>query len=357
MPNLDCIIVGQGIAGSNLAFELLKRGKSLRIIDASWKSAACLVAAGVINPITGQRLVKSWKSGQAHPYAKKFYAALEGELGCSFYHDRKILQLCKSAEEHQLWQKRLQDPEYAPFIGAHVDCESQSSYKSLNAKFGYHFIERSAWVEPAAIMPAYKRYFLRRGVLEESQFDFARLSLHSDCVSYGDIRAQAAIFCDGAAAVGNPYFSWLPYRCAKGEILQIASDAEIPEHIIHRGNWLMKCADGEFRIGSTWDRENLDEIPTQKARTELLAAAATIIKTSQFEVLRQSAGVRPCTATTRPHLGRHPKFPRVLSFNGFGSKGFALTPFFAAHFADYLYGFGALDPEADLKRHVKKFYR
>ena len=34
MPNLDCIIVGQGIAGSNLAFELLKRGKRLRIIDA-----------------------------------------------------------------------------------------------------------------------------------------------------------------------------------------------------------------------------------------------------------------------------------------------------------------------------------
>ena len=118
MDMLDYIVVGQGIAGSCLGFELLERGYKIRIFDDSWRDAACLVAAGVVNPITGKRLVKSWRSAVAHPYAKKFYRNLERELGAEFFHDRKILQLCRSPEEQNLWLERSSLPEYAEFIGA-----------------------------------------------------------------------------------------------------------------------------------------------------------------------------------------------------------------------------------------------
>ncbi|MBP3525078.1 MAG: FAD-binding oxidoreductase, partial [Opitutales bacterium] len=63
------------------------------------------------------------------------------------------------------------------------------------------------------------------------------------------------------------------------------------------------------------------------------------------------------TATTRPHLGAHPACGALMSFNGFGSKGFALSPYFARHFADWIFGKTALDPEADLSRHIRKFWR
>ena len=69
------------------------------------------------------------------------------------------------------------------------------------------------------------------------------------------------------------------------------------------------------------------------------------------------SGVRPCTATTRPHLGVHPTEPDILSFNGFGSKGFALCPYFSKNFADWIYGKSALDSEADLSRHIRKFWK
>jgi glycine/D-amino acid oxidase-like deaminating enzyme len=120
----------------------------------------------------------------------------------------------------------------------------------------------------------------------------------------------------------------------------------------------MKCAENEFRIGSTWDRENLNDIPTDNAKKELLSAIPSIVMQNEdFEIVRHSAGVRPCTATTRPHLGVHPKFKQLFSFNGFGSKGYALSPYFAREFADYLDGLKPIDSEADLKRHIKKFYR
>ena len=113
-----------------------------------------------------------------------------------------------------------------------------------------------------------------------------------------------------------------------------------------------------FRVGSTWDRENLNSSPTAAAQNELLAIAKNMLPAeSGFKIAAHSAGVRPCTATTRPHLGSHPEDPRLLSFNGFGSKGYALSPYFARHFADHLENASPIDPEADLKRHVKKFFK
>ncbi len=355
MKKIDFIIVGQGIAGSNLAFELLKRNKSVVIFDSSWRDAACLVAAGVINPITGQRLVKSWRSDIAHPYAKMFYRQLEKSLSAKFFHDRKILQLCKSPEEHDLWNKRKSDFAYAGFIGSG---SYKSEFDSLNDNYGHHFIEHSAWVEPSSIMPAYADYFRQRGVLVSEEFNYTELSMSdSEFVKYKNFQASAVIFCEGWQAIRNPYFSWLPYRCAKGEILQVSAENEIPEHIIHRGNWLMKCDTDEFRIGSTWDRENLNSQPTEVAKAELLKAVKNIlISPKDVKVRKHSAGVRPCTATTRPHLGVNPKFKRLYSFNGFGSKGYALSPFFAKEFAEYITSGKPLDSEADLARHVRRFF-
>jgi len=355
MRELDYIVVGQGIAGSCLAFELLSRGKSVAIIDAEWKDAACLAAAGVINPITGQRLVKSWRSGLAHPYAKNFYSRIEKILGAHFYHERKILQLCKSEEECVLWAERKLQDDYREFVGERRD---SGAFPSLNDSRGSWFIEHSAWVEPRAAMSAFKIFFSEKGVLISETFDFSALRAFAGGFEYRGLSAKKIVFCDGWRAVDNPWFSWLPYRPAKGEVLTISSDAELPPHIVHRGNWIMKCGDGLFRIGSTWDRENLNSVPTEAARAELLAAAPNFFKEPHnFKVSEHCAGVRPCTATTRPHLGAHPANPRVLSFNGFGSKGYALCPYFARHFAEYLENGAPLDSEADLKRHVRKFYR
>ena len=51
------IIVGQGVAGTLLAYFLLKAGQNVIAIDNYHKGAASNVAAGIINPITGRRYV------------------------------------------------------------------------------------------------------------------------------------------------------------------------------------------------------------------------------------------------------------------------------------------------------------
>ena len=354
---LDALIIGQGIAGSCLALEFLKRGKKIIVIDEDWKDAACLVAAGVLNPITGKRLVKSWRSEIALPFAKNFYENLQRELGETFYQERKILQMCKSEEEAELWSKRKSESAYADFLSERF---SPQSHTPLNDNFGSFLINFAAWIEAPSAMKALRKYFLERGVLNLERFDYSKILRESDGnFAYGILKTKRIIFCEGWRAIDNPYFNWLPYRPAKGEILSIVSPTDLGEHIIHREKWIMKFKSQIYRCGSTWDRENFRNTkPTPEAKAELLKALPSIIgKDTPFRVLEHEAGVRPCTATTRPHLGEHPREKGLFSFNGFGSKGWALAPYFADNFAKHIFGESALDSEANLTRHVKKFFR
>ena len=65
---LDYIIVGQGLAGTHLGFELESRGKSIRIIDNNFKNSSSKVAGGMFNPITGRNMVKTWKADDEKQY-------------------------------------------------------------------------------------------------------------------------------------------------------------------------------------------------------------------------------------------------------------------------------------------------
>ena len=352
----DAIIVGQGIAGSCLALAMLARGKKVVVVDDDWNGAACRVAAGVLNPITGKRLAKSWRSDIALPFAKKFYSALQRELGAEFYEERRILQLCKSEEEAELWQKRKSDPAYSEFLSEKSPPQSRPP---LNDSKGGFLINFAAWVEAPAAMKAIRKRLLDLGALRLERFDHSALRrAPGGGFSYGALDAARVVFCDGWRAVDNPYFNWLPYRPAKGEILNIVCQTDLGDDIIHREKWLMKHRGRLYRCGSTWDRTDFrNPHPTPEAQAELSKAIPQIIgRDTPFRIHAHEAGVRPCTATTRPHLGEHPEIRGLYSFNGFGSKGYALSPYFADHFAKYLDGEIPLDAEADLARHVRKFF-
>ena len=61
LPHYEYVIIGQGIAGSCVAWELWRRRKSFLLLDAGETATTSRVAAGLITPVTGQRLVPSWR--------------------------------------------------------------------------------------------------------------------------------------------------------------------------------------------------------------------------------------------------------------------------------------------------------
>ena len=67
MMKVEVVIIGQGIAGSTLALQLLNRGIEFVILDEGSTTGASAVSSGLINPITGRKFVKSWMIDELLP--------------------------------------------------------------------------------------------------------------------------------------------------------------------------------------------------------------------------------------------------------------------------------------------------
>ena len=65
----DIIIVGQGICGTVLSSSLILQGQKVLVIDDGSNKAASKIASGVINPVTGRRIVKTWQIDDVMPAA------------------------------------------------------------------------------------------------------------------------------------------------------------------------------------------------------------------------------------------------------------------------------------------------
>ena len=89
------------------------------------------------------------------------------------------------------------------------------------------------------------------------------------------------------------------------------------------------------RIGSTYDHEFSDSLPTECGREEILERLS-MIYSGNIEVIGHMAGIRPATFDRRPFIGFHNQFPNVGIFNGFGAKGVSLVPYFASSFVKFL---------------------
>lgn len=80
----DFIIAGQGLAGSLLAWFLLKQGSTILVVDDGFQASSSRVAAGIIHPITGRRLVKTWQADTLIPFAFNCYREMESTLDSKF---------------------------------------------------------------------------------------------------------------------------------------------------------------------------------------------------------------------------------------------------------------------------------
>ena len=105
---VEYIIVGQGICGTFLSYYLSKKNISFTVIDESRPQSSSKIASGVINPITGRRLVRTWMIEDVMPFAVNAYRNLEQELNCH------LIQQCNSIDFHTTPQMKLAFDERLP---------------------------------------------------------------------------------------------------------------------------------------------------------------------------------------------------------------------------------------------------
>ncbi len=350
-PVYDHLIIGQGLAGSLLAWQLLQRGQKVMVIDNGHKTAASRVAAGLVNPVTGMRLVKTVHADSYLSAATEFYASLQTFFDHRFFHAKEMLRLIRSEKEKQVLEKRRADPAYAGFLGKTYPVNSQSPFRDPLGSFQQR---QTGHLDTVSLLDSMRDYLARAHSYSCQSVRPGDIVLEHNGTSLKGTRARQIIFCEGYKAMHNPWFDWLPFQPAKGEILTLRL-AQIPDdRIINGSKWLLPLSgsqEGLFRFGASYERSRLDERITTTTRTELLEELGTLFETPPaHQLIDQQAGVRPCTKDTLPFIGRHPEIPQLSIFNGFGSKGTMMIPYYARKFADFLLEQDSLPKEADIRR-------
>jgi len=346
---LDFIIVGQGIAGSVLAWELLQRGQRLVVINNSHTNCASSAAAGIYNPITGKAMVKTWLADTLFPQLIRFYQAVGQALSTSFLHPTPLFRPFLTLQERTQWLAQAAHHNYSPFLEAVV--ESTYHQDHMVYQHGGLLLKQAGYLDVGHFLGAIRAYLATQGRYVEANFVYKSLGLHADHVRYQDLKARQVLFCEGPQAKYNPWFSTLPFRLVKGEMLSVALKESL-EAIYNRRVFVVPRGGHQAVVGATYDWHDLSLTPTRKARQTLETQLQCTFKLP-YTVQDQWAGIRPATFDRRPLIGLHPQCPQIGLFNGLGTKGVSLAPYFAHVFADHLLLKTALPREVQLTRKLK----
>lgn len=330
---IDYLIVGQGLAGSLLAWELMRRDCSVIIIDNGQENAS-QVAAGLINPVTGMRFVKSAGVDTLLPAAKQTYSTLSAIFRQAFYIEKPMLRIFRSGKELTHCLKRLDNPDYRDYLGAIMPPDT--SINNLTMPFGCLQQQQTGYLLTRPLLACLRDFFIARQCYRPAALDYRDIQLQPE-LRWQDISPRRIIFCEGYHATQNPWFSWLPFQPVKGEILTLEHHGGLPDKILNFGDWLIPLNSRHIRVGATFDRDNLDSVPTERGKNALLGALKSLSPPlAQATLITHQAHVRPCTLDKQPFIGPHPRHPQLAIFNGFGAKGSLQIPLHGRYFADFL---------------------
>lgn len=320
----DILIVGQGLAGSLLGWALERAGIDFAIADAGPERAASSVAAGLINPVTGRRLVKSWGVDMLLPQAAQMYREIGEELGVPVWHPLRVHRLFADNKERAAFAAKRGTGELAPY-----------AYDGDEAGF---WIELAARVDLRQLVSALRLHWEAQGRLREPA-DMAEAVRQHELV----------IDCRGLEGTRWEPFAFVPWAYSKGELLELAVAGLAPDVVINRRHWVAPFGTERAWVGATHEPGVVDPAPTASARATLEASARELLPQG-FAVVGQRAGIRVNLPDKLPVVGRHPTQPNLGVLNGLGAKGALYAPWLAQQWVAHLQSGAAFAPEVAVTR-------
>jgi glycine oxidase len=346
----DYLLIGQGISGSVLAHQLRAIGKRVLVMELPSPASCSRVAAGVYNPISFRRMNNTWRAEEIGPFAIDFYNQLEQQHNISFHDNIPIHKVLADASERRIWETTV--PE-RPALFAEAAIRDNPFPEHIAAPHGLGVVTAAGRIDAAAFLQQTREILVHDEQFLEEVFEVERMMLSDDFVLYDKrIRAQYIISCTGMGVLEENYFSFVPFIPVRGQVLTLDIPNFKTDVILSRGIYLVPLADGKFLCGSNYDRDINNEDLSDAAQTEILDKLKKFL-TAPFSIVSERAGVRPTTRDRRPVLGCHPQYPRLIIFNGMGSKGAMLAPWCGQQLVNHLEQQAPLDREIDIKRFLK----
>lgn len=212
-------IVGAGIAGCSLAYELSCLGVRVRLLDAGsvGQRGASSVPAALLNPHRG-------RTGRARPDDLAGLAAfwsltrrLEAEGLPSGAHRTGVLRVAASPRQADLWRS----------LDGVRWLEQDAMPDALHAPFGGMLVTQGGWAEPAILLHSLVHAAADRGaeVLEDTRV--VRLAAGRLHTTRGTLPADRVVLCTGVERL--PHLAIPAFSVVAGDAIALAwSGASLP---------------------------------------------------------------------------------------------------------------------------------
>lgn len=336
---IDFLIIGGGLSGCALHFELTKRDKKAVIIDQKKENSASRVAAGLINPVTGRQYALTWRAKEFFDKIAPFYQELEGILKTRFYTPLSIFRIPDTEGEQNLILTRVQENDYKEF--------AQYVPQSNDFPLGKLQITKCGWLNTVPFLTAYRNYTLSKNEWIDAQFDINEIN--KTPFQYDNLEYEQLIFCQGVGGAENPFFNHLPLKKNKGQLMVVHAPNLKLVHILIGKVFIVPIENDNYWVGSTYEHQFKDDKTNDFGLNDLKRRFELTVNTP-YKVIKQFAGIRPTVHDRKPLMGTSEKYNHIHILNGMGSKAVSMLPKLVEEFADYLIHKTPLLPEININR-------
>ncbi|MEO5906663.1 MAG: FAD-dependent oxidoreductase [Saprospiraceae bacterium] len=314
----EFLIVGHGLTGCVLALTFYKRNIPFRILGQYQPGEASLVSSGLITPVTGRKYVKSWMIDEFLESAIEFYTWTEKLFGQQFFFPVEIIRFLSHPEALLAWEKRTNDEEYAKYVSIKRLESLDRMDRPYGILTGAYRLDAFAWMNAA-------RSFLE----EKGLLDYGEATLSKE----DDDEKLITIFATGA--IGELQSKGIIPN--KGEALVVRMpEWQYPAIVKVEVFFIPLREEHLYWVGSYYEPWPSDPGPSVEGKQQLMKAIREIYN-GPLVIVDHLSGVRATVDDRRPLVGRISGNEKKYMFNGMGTKGTSLAPYWADRLTDHLY--------------------
>jgi glycine oxidase len=349
----DAVIVGGGINGSSIAFQLAKRGYKVAILErGKIAGKASGAAAGILGAQT--ELTEDGPLFQLACKSRGMFLSLVPELEeLSHVHigyENKGMYKVAADEDQELEIKRLIESqrkagEQAEWLSIDelIKREPSVSDKLLGAMY----IPNDGQVQAYELSFAFAEASRALGAeiheyTSVSEFILKDEKVHGVITDQGEFLAESVIVATGAwsrVLLERTGLS-LPIIPVKGECFSVSAEKPLVKGtIFSHGCYIVPKQSGRLVVGATVKVNSFDEKVTLEGISSLMEKAKNLVPDiGNAEWERAWTGIRPQSADGQPFLGEHPAYKGLFIAAGHFRNGILLAPATGELMADILEG-------------------
>jgi glycine oxidase len=359
---LDCLIVGGGVIGLAVAWQLALRGKSVRVVErqqvgreASWAGAGILPPAcrdALAHPLDQLR---GWSFELHEQWAEKLRLETGIDTGyrrCGgLYLARSVGEAASlvgwglSLDSENVKVKLLSKP---LSVSLHqVEPGLAASDRGDNPVIAACYLPEECQVRNPRYLQALRKACEQNGVIITPLAEVAGFQTDNDTVEgviTGDGVIKAKQVCVASGAWTGTLLQKLGVSLGvvpiRGQIVMFRSERPVLRTIINEGSrYLVPRDDGRLLVGSTEEEAGFDKRTTEEGIAELIAFARSLVPAlAHAEIEKTWAGLRPASFDGFPYLGSIPGFKNAFVAAGHFRSGLYLSPATAIVMAELMCG-------------------